>query len=106
MKQPISSPPTWWSLDLGDGIVAWEICEQIKEEFRRMHTATDRPAEMAVFSSRIERDLHCHVIVYFAPACAHLAARLSAAPCVRPVRASLELLAGDATCWDMLFPMR
>jgi hypothetical protein len=100
----MSSSPTWWSLNLGDGILAAGIGEQIRDEFCRVHAAAGSPASMAVLIGRIEGDLHCQVIAYFSPACGQLALQAGAKPCARPNRAGVELLAGSEDCWQLLFP--
>ena len=95
----------WWSLSLGDAILAFTSSEHIKDAFRDLHTV--RPAVgAAVFTSRDAGDLHCHVTAYFTPACAELATQLGAVPCAAPARAGLELLAGEPACWDVVFATR
>jgi hypothetical protein len=94
---------TWWSLNLGDGVSASVVCEQIKDEFRELHADADQADAAAVFISRDQGDLHCQVIAYLSPRCGVLARRLDAEPCAAPSPAGLELLAGMPTCWSVLF---
>lgn len=96
---------TWYSLSLGDGIVAPTPLADIETEFRRAFQAAGRPLDMAVFTRpESEGRLHCEIIAYFSPAAGRLARAFDAEPCERPVRAGLGLAAGDLECWSVLFP--
>lgn len=96
---------SWYSLSLGDGIMASMPAEGIREAFLPIFQQAGRPFDMAVFT-RLESEgrLHCEVIAYFSPATSELAIKLEAEPCKRPSRGGLGLLAGDAACWPILFP--
>ena len=60
---------------------------------------------MAVFTRpESEGRLHCEVIAYFSPAAHEVAEIVEAEPCAKPARAGLGLLAGDPSCWLLLFP--
>jgi hypothetical protein len=95
---------TWYTKDLGDGIMASTPSDEIKEAFQRSFLAAGSPLEMAVFTRAESEDrLHCEVIAYFSPAAWELAEAFEAEPCPRPARAGLGLLAGDPRSWSILF---
>ena len=95
----------WYSLSLGDGMTSDTLAAEVEEVFAPMFMAAGRPPAMAVFTRpESEGRLHCEVIAYFSPAAHGVANVLDAAPCERPVRAGLSLLAGDETSWSLLFP--
>ncbi len=97
--------PTWYSLPLGDGMMAHEPSEEIRAEFLKVFGSAGKPLEMAVFT-RLESEgrLHCEVIAYFSPAASALANEFDAEPCERPSRSGLGLLAGAEGSWSALFP--
>ncbi len=96
---------SWYSLSLGDGIMAATPTAEIEEAFLQAFTAAGRPPEMAVFTRpESEGRLHCEVFAYFSPAAAAVAEAFDAEPCAKPVRAGLGLLAGDERSWSVLFP--
>jgi hypothetical protein len=96
---------TWFSKQLGDGIVAHTPSTEIAEAFRPLFAAAGRPADMAIFTRYdSEGHLQCEVTAYFAPAAAEVARLFDAEPCARPPRDGLGLLAGDQRCWSVLFP--
>jgi hypothetical protein len=95
----------WYSLSLGDGIMAAMPSSEIEELFQQSFTAAGKPLEMAVFTRpESEGRLHCEVIAYFSPAAAEVAKAFDAQPCAKPARAGLSLLAGDERAWAVLFP--
>ena len=95
----------WFWKILGDGMTAWEPAGEIEAAFEPLFAQAGKPADMAVFTRyESEGRLQCEVTAYFSPATAPIARRLGAQPCARPVRAGLDLLAGDARCWPALFP--
>ena len=96
---------TWYSLNLGDGIMAPMPSQEIRELFQRVCTAAGDPLEMAVFTrAESEGRLHCEVIAYFSPAAVDVATAFEAVPCGKPERTGLGLLAGDERSWSILFP--
>jgi hypothetical protein len=96
---------TWYSISLGDGIMAATPTTEIEKTFLRLFTALGKPPEMAVFTrAESEGRLHCEVIAYFSPAAVSVAKAFDAEPCEKPVRSGLGLLAGDERAWLMLFP--
>jgi|SRR5829696_502254 len=96
---------TWYSMSLGDGMMAAVPSAEIEEQFQRSFIAAGRPVDMAVFTrSESEGRLHCEVIAYFSPAASKVAQAVDAEPCDAPARTGLGLLAGDPGCWSMLFP--
>jgi len=93
----------WYSTSLGDGMT-FDSAE-IEESFARAFAAAGGPPAMAVFTRpESEGRLHCEVIAYFSPAAREVAIAFDAKPCVKPVRAGLNLLAGDEHAWSELFP--
>jgi len=95
----------WYSVSLGDGMMAAGPSAEIEAVFRALFDAAGRPPEMAVFTRpESEGRLHCEVIAYFAPAVAALAREFDAEPCPKPSRTGLGLLAGDERSWSVLFP--
>lgn len=96
---------TWYSLSLGDGMMAATPSAEIEEKFLRSFTTAGKPPEMAVFTrAESEGHLHCEVFAYFSPAASDVAKALDAEPCEKPARAGLGLLAGDERAWLVLFP--
>lgn len=95
----------WYSISLGDGMMAAMPTAQIEEAFLRSFVEAGRPLEMAVFTRpESEGRLHCEVIAYFSPAAREVARAFDAKPCKKPARAGLGLLAGDEGAWSALFP--
>ncbi len=95
----------WYSLSLGDGIMAGTPAAEIEQAFLQSFTAAGKPPEMAVFSRpESEGRLYCEIIAYFSPAAAAVAKAFDARPCAKPVRTGLGLLAGDERSWSVLFP--
>ncbi len=96
---------SWYSLSLGDGMMAGTPASEIEGIFLKKFTAAGEPPEMAVFTRPVsENRLYCEVIAYFSPAAHEVAETVGAKPCNQPVRAGLGLLAGDPGCWSLLFP--
>lgn len=96
---------TWFSQSLGDGILAFEPKEALRDRFAPVFDAAGRPADMAVFTRHeLEGRLQCEVIAYFSPAAVALAREVGARPCDPPTNNELDLLAGDSACWPVLFP--
>jgi hypothetical protein len=94
----------WYSISLGDGIMAATPSAEIEERFQHSFIAAGKPPDMAVFTrSESEGRLHCEVIAYFSPAAVDVAKAFDAQPCTKPVRAGLGLLAGDEHAWSVLF---
>lgn len=95
----------WYSVNLGDGIMAVRPSAEIEELFQGAFTAAGSPLEMAVFTrAESEGRLHCEVMAYFSPAARDVAMAFDAQPCARPARAGLGFLAGNTRCWSVLFP--
>lgn len=95
----------WFSKQLGDGVWAYSLTDQIRDSFQPLFVLAGRPVDMAVFTRHeSEGRLHCEVVAYFSPAAATVAHVLNARPCGQPARGDLDLLAGDAGCWPVLFP--
>lgn len=94
----------WFVLGLGDALMADSRLGEIEEKFLTLFAPAGRPAEMAVLKRHdTEHSLQCEVTVYFSPAAGELARAFGASPCARPLRANLDLLAGDGSCWAALF---
>jgi len=97
----------WLSKSLGDALMAGELLGHIQEAFQAEYERAGRPADMAVFVRyESEGRLHCEARAYFSPAAARVARAVDAAPCNRPVRVGLDLLAGAPESWRALFPDR
>lgn len=96
---------TWFSLSLGDALVAWEPLGRIEKLFAIADASADDAGERAVFTRYdSEGRLHCEVTAYFSPAAADVARQVDATPCERPSRDGLSLLAGAEESWSKLFP--
>jgi hypothetical protein len=95
----------WYSIALGDGMMASMPSAEIEKIFQPLFESAGKPVEMAVFTRHeSEGRLHCEVIAYFSPAAAEIAKIFDAEPCEKPSRAELGLLAGDKQVWSRLFP--
>lgn len=95
----------WYSLSLGDGMIAALPTSEIESAFAESFSAAGSPPDMAVFTrSESEGRLHCEVIAYFSPAARDVAQAFDAEPCAKPARVGLGLLAGDERAWLLLFP--
>jgi hypothetical protein len=98
---------SWYSKELGDGMLAATPSDEIREVFMQLFDAAGKPLDMAVFTRHeSEGRLHCEVIAYFSPAAAEVAQAFEAQPCEKPAPAELGLLAGDPLSWPVLFPER
>lgn len=95
---------TWYSLHLGDAIMAHQPSEQIREAFEEFILKNGTSKELAIFTRNdSEGRLHCEVTAYFSPAASHLSKLFDATPCEKPNRDNLDLLAGSEECWEVLF---
>ena len=96
---------TWYSKELGDGVMATMPADEIKEAFQQLFLASGKPLDMAVYT-RLESEgrLHCEMTAYFSPAAKDIALVFDAEPCEKPSRTGLGLLAGDILSWSQLFP--
>ena len=89
----------WHSLDLGDGIAAYEPIEKIQESFWPIYLSEDSPNDMGVYS---RYDLHKNVVtVYFTPAAKILAEAFNATECEEPSSDHLSFLVGPASCLNI-----
>ncbi len=96
---------TWFSKELGDGMMAYEPSAQIEEIFLPLFAGAGNPIDMAVFTRHnSEGRLHCEVTAYFSPAAAEAAQIFEAEPCAKPLQGGMDLLVGDKRCWSVLFP--
>lgn len=95
----------WYSLGLGDGLIAPLLSDQIEEAFRSRFEESGRSVEMAVFKRTESRGrLRCEVTAYFSPAASEIAQLFDAEPCAKPLRAGLDLLLGNPYCWALFYP--
>ena len=95
---------SWFSKNLGDGILASGDLERIDALFPAEYKRQGAPADMAVFIRHdTQAHVHCEVTVYFSPAALAIATALQAIPCPQPSRDNLGLLAGPEECWEQLF---
>ena len=93
----------WHALFLGNGADAYAPTLKIQETFMATFMAAGGPIEMALFST-IESGT-AEVTLYFSPAAANFAKSIAGAvPSEKPPRERVGLLAGDARCWDALYP--
>jgi len=96
---------TWFHLSLGDGMTAADTLNQIRDSFQVYFETAGEPAGMAVFTRYDSEDrLHCEVNAYFSPEAEGIAKTLHAQPSDKPLRKGLGLLAGNPSCWAILFP--
>jgi hypothetical protein len=96
---------SWYSKDLGDGILATTPSGEIEAVFTRLYLAAGKPLDMAVFTRHeSEGRLQCEVIAYFSPAAKEVAQAFDAQLCEKPSPAELGLLVGDPLAWSVLFP--
>jgi len=96
----------WYSVSLGDGIMAATPSAEIEERFQHSFTGKGNPPDMAVFT-RLEPEegyLHCQIKAYFSPVAIDIALAFDAQPCSRPSHVGLDLLAGNEHAWLTLFP--
>ena len=95
---------TWYFLSLGDGMTSGVLSAEIEDAFASAFTAAGEPPAMAVFTRpESEGRLHCEVIAYFSPAAGSIANLFDAEPCEQPAQPGLGLLAGESSCWSVLF---
>ena len=95
---------SWYSISLGDGITSAIPAAEIEEAFAERFAVAGKRADMAVFTrAESEGRLHCEVIAYFSPAAQDVAEAFDAEPCEKPAPQGLGLLAGDSSCWSLLF---
>lgn len=90
---------TWFSKQLGDGVLAYAPKDQIQAMFPPLFSAAGRPVDMAVFTRHeLEGRLQCEVVAYFSPAAEVIARQMDAQACEKPSRAELDLLVGEPAC--------
>ncbi len=95
----------WFTMNLGDAMLAADPLERIKERFQFWHESSNCPEDAAVFlRHESEGQLHCDVRIFFSPASAVVASEFGATPCGKPARGGLGLLAGAPGAWPALFP--
>jgi hypothetical protein len=95
---------TWFTLNLGDAMLAEDALELIKQLFAPEYLKSHHPKDMAVFfRHESEGRLHCEINVYFSPASAVVALAVDAVTCPRPSPDELGLLAGYEDSWSILF---
>jgi hypothetical protein len=94
---------TWYSLNLGDGMMAAMPSAEIQALFLKKFADAGNPSDMAVFTRHESGSLHCEVIAYFSPAASEIAKAFDAQPIEKPLRSGLGLLAGESDSWSALF---
>jgi hypothetical protein len=94
---------TWYSKELGDGIMAAMPSDEIEKAFLKLFNNAGKPLNMAVFT-RLESEgrPQGEVLTYFSPATKGVAKSFDAQPFEKPSRAGLGLLAGDKLSWSSL----
>ncbi len=93
----------WHSLDLGDGVQAFEPTQAIMNAYGQAYLNAGSPEDMAVFS---RYDLKTNIVtVYFSPAATQLAESFGAKRVDKPIQDEhLSLLVGNAKSFDIHFP--
>ena len=94
---------TWYAVDLGDGVEAFEPTKKIMDAFMAVYVANGgKTNNMAAFS---RYDLGRNVVtMYFTPAAEIIAKVFNASPCKKPKTDRLGLIVGDADSWRIFFP--
>ena len=96
---------TWYFKQLGDGITASMLSDEIENIFQPAFESAGKPVDMAVFTRYLsEGCLQCEVSAYFSPAASTVAKSVDAQQCEKPLRFELGLLAGSKDSWSALFP--
>ena len=97
----------WYGLYVGRGEAAHDPSMKALAMFLVAFIAAGQPLHMAVFSQSADPDESGRedVTLYFSPSAAEALRRHfpGIAPCDRPARGDLQLLAGDQNCWPILF---
>jgi len=95
-----SGPDVWFTVNLGDAMLAEESLDRIRTLFVSEYEKADRSEDMAVFfrHESVGR-LHCEVKVYFSPAVWTVAKAVGASPCNKPSSEGLGLLVGSEAAW-------
>ena len=95
---------TWYTLNLGDALLADRELERIGTLFASEAAQHTQNGDMAIFiRHESEGRLHCAVTLYFSPAAAALARTLGATPCPRPAMTDLGLFAGTGPAFARWF---
>lgn len=95
----------WFSLNLGDGIQAFEPSRLIMDAYANAYIAAGSPVDMAVFSKRNQGEKRALITAYFTPSASSLAKAFGAQPCEKPTSEDMALLVGTQAAWDF-FPDR
>lgn len=89
---------TWYSVELGDGIKAYALTNEIQNAFWPVYISSGSPKDMGVYSNY---DLDKIIVtIYFTPAAKMLAETFKAKPCKEPSSEKLSFIAGPGTCLD------
>jgi hypothetical protein len=80
--------PTWFSKNLGDGVVAYVPTQEIMNAFTPLFSAAGLPMNMALFSGHDERR---NIIIYFSPSASKLADIYGAQPYEKPGSGAISL---------------
>jgi hypothetical protein len=91
---------TWYSLELGDGVAAYNPTMAIMHAFTPVFAAADTPIDMALFS-RTENNV---VKIYFTHRASDFGKTVGAVPCEKPIREGIALLVGDHRAWEHFYP--
>lgn len=93
---PADRPADWYSLSLGDAMLASEPLARIESVFRSEYERAGRPLDMALFARHeSEGRLHCELVIYLSPGAAGVARQVGAEPCDPPLPFALDLVAGS-----------
>lgn len=87
---------TWFSISLGDAMLADDSLQQIKKQFITHYEQASCPEQVALLMRHeSEGRLHCEVKLYFSPAAEAIARKIEATTCPTPSSHGLSLIAGS-----------
>ena len=102
-REPVVSHVQGWrSIDIGDGVEAFEPTGRIQQAYTALDIATTLPLDCAIFS---HYNLRTNIVtVYFSPSALRLAEAFGASPCTPPTNIeSFSMLIGSPRAWGLLF---
>ena len=98
----------WYGLFAGSGINAEAPSMKAISAFLPAFLYAGQPLDMAIFTEEADPDSSGvrDVTLYFSPSAAQVMCKHfpDAAPCEKPSKVNLVLLAGDRRCFGLLFP--
>ena len=98
----------WYGLFVGNGIDAESPSMEAISVFLPAFLHAGQPLDMAIFTEEADPESSGarDITLYFSPLAAQVMCKHfpDAAPCERPSKVDLVLLAGDQRCFELLFP--